>query len=268
MRNKRIVAILFLLSFIFGNECSFSSSATSQEYLNIEELENYLRTAEILFVNKQSLPGRTAPWTIKLHDGITERQGIFKHLNRPRPHMLPDSYKYDIAAYELSKLLNLDIVPPVVEREIEGITGSLQLFLVDCIKEDERRRKKIEPPDPERFQNEMDEIKVFDNLVRNEECLYPNDIFIHIKDWKVCRVDYSIAFPPVLELIPSCSLTRCSKKLYKNLLDLDNELVKTTLKAFLNDQEIEALIQRKDLIIEIIQKLIEEKGEDAVLYSM
>jgi len=268
MKTKISILILFILFLSCGQLNSHNSQASSLDILNFEEMENYLRTAKILHVDKQSLPGRTAPWTIRLKDGEKERRGIFKHLDRSRPHMLPDSYKYDIAAYELTKILDIQIVPPIVEREIEGIQGSLQLFLVDCMKETERQRRNLEPPDPERFQNEMDEIKVFDNLVRNEECLYADDIFIHVKDWKVCRVDYSIAFKPVVELIPDCALTRCSRKLYKNLQALDNDLVKTKLQSYINNQEVEALIKRKDLIIGIIQKLIEEKGEDAVLYSL
>lgn len=268
MKMNKYLFLIFFLSLSLSNLCLLKSQIADQEGINFKEMENYLKTAKIIFVDKEDLPGRTAPWKIKLSDGKTERKGIFKHLNRPRPHMLPDSYKYDIAAYELNKLLDIQIVPPVVEREIEGIEGSLQLFLVDCIKENERRRRKIEPPHPERFQNEMDEIKVFDNLARNEECLYADDLFIHVKNWKVCRVDYSIAFPPIVELISDCSITRCSRKLYKNLLELDNELVKTKLQSYLNDQELEALIKRKDLIIEIIQQLIKEKGEDAVLFSL
>jgi len=259
---------MFFLSLSLNSLSSLKSQINDQEGLNFEELENYLKTAEIEFVDKESLSGRTAPWTIGLNNGTTERRGIFKHLNRPRPHMLPDSYKYDIAAYELSKLLGLKIVPPVVEREIEGITGSLQLFLVDCMKERVRISKKIEPPDPEKFQNALEEIKVFDNLVRNEDCLNPDDVFIHNKDWRVCRVDYSTAFLPDVELIPGCYISRCSRKLYNNLLNLDSELVKSKLMPYLNNQEIETLLRRKELIIGIIQQLIKEKGEDAVLYSM
>lgn len=264
---NKCFTIIFLLSLSMSSVSSLKSQINDQEGINFEEMENYLKTAETEFVDKESLPGRTAPWTIGLNDGTTERRGIFKHLNRPRPHMLPDSYKYDIAAYELSKLLGLKIVPPVVEREIEGITGSLQLFLVDCIKEIDRKRKKIEPPDPEKFQNDMEKIKVFDNLTRNEDCLNPDDVFIHNKDWRVCRVDFSTAFLPVVELIPGCSISRCPRKLYENLLNLDSELVKSKLLPYLNNQEIEALIKRKDLIVGIIQQLIKEKGEDAVLFN-
>jgi len=212
---------MFFLSLSLNSLSSLKSQINDQEGLNFEELENYLKTAEIEFVDKESLSGRTAPWTIGLNNGTTERRGIFKHL-----------------------------------------------FLVDCMKERVRISKKIEPPDPEKFQNALEEIKVFDNLVRNEDCLNPDDVFIHNKDWRVCRVDYSTAFLPDVELIPGCYISRCSRKLYNNLLNLDSELVKSKLMPYLNNQEIETLLRRKELIIGIIQQLIKEKGEDAVLYSM
>ncbi len=267
MNMNRYLVIMCCLSLGLGTTFSLESQTAGQAEIDFEEMENYLKTAEIMYVDKESLSGRTAPWTIGLDDGKTERRGIFKHMNRPRPQILADSYKYDVAAYELSKLLDLMIVPPVIERKIEGITGSLQLFLIDCIKELERKLRNIDPPDPERFQNALDEIKVFENLVRNEDCLNPDDVFIHKKDWRVCRVDYSTAFLPEVEFVPGCSIFRCSRKLYKNILELDAELIKSNLQPYLNDQEIEALIQRKDLIIETLQKLIKDKGEDSVLFD-
>lgn len=256
--------IILSLSMSGFSVAKFSTS--DQEEINFEEMEKYLRTAKVMYVDKEGLYGRTAPWTIGLDDGTTERRGVFKYINRHRPHMLPDSYKYDIAAYELNKLLGLTIVPPIIEREIEGTTGSLQLFLIDCIKELERKRKNIEPPDPEGFQNALDEIKVFENIVRNEDCLNPDDVFIHKDDWKVCRVDYSTAFPPVVEFVPDCSISRCPRTLYQNLLELDDQLITEKLQPYLNDQEIDALIKRKGLVVETIQQLIKEKGEESVLF--
>jgi hypothetical protein len=43
-------------------------------------------------------------------------------------------------------------------------------------------------------------------------------------------------------------------------------MIKSKMKKFLNKDEIDALLKRKKLIIETIQKLIEEKGEKAVLF--
>ena len=86
------------------------------------------------------------------------------------------------------------------------------------------------------------------------------------EDWKVCCIDFSEAFAPRSELIPDCPITRCSRKLYQNLMKLDDNEVKAKLKPYLNDEEIKALLQRKKAIINRIKQLIQEKGEEAVLF--
>lgn len=267
MNTKKVLAILFLTCLIYGNWIYCQSQTSSEENLKRKEIENYLKTAKIISIEKDEVTGRTAPWKIRMDDGKIARRGRFKHLDRQRPSFLADSYKYEIAAYELDKLLDLNIIPPLVEKEIEGTKGSLQLFVEDCITESERKRRNIEPPDPEGFKNSLEVINVFENLVYDEDCFDSDDTLIHIKDWKVCRVDFSMAFSPTSELISGCRITKCSKNLYQNLLKLDNEEVKAKLKPYLNDEEIEALLKRKDIIIEKIKQLIEEKGEASILFS-
>ena len=89
-----------------------------------------------------------------------------------------------------------------------------------------------------------------------------DDILIMDKeDWKVWRVDFSEAFALSPELIPGCEITGCSKKLCQNLIKLEDKLIKTKLKHYLNDEEMSMLLKRKKLIIEKIKKLIAEKGE-------
>lgn len=266
MKNKKALAIVFFICLGLGNWFHCQSQTVDKENLKQKEMENYLRTAKIISIDKDESAGRTAPWRINLDDGKVRRRGHFKHLNRPRPSFLADSYKYEIAAYELDKLLDLNIVPPVVKRKIEGTEGSLQLYLEDCINENERKRRNIEPPDSESFKNTLEVINVYENLVYDEDCFDSADTLIHISDWKVCRVDFSMAFSPTPELIPGCRITQCSKKFYQNLLKLDSEAVKAKLKSYLNEEEIEALLKRKNIIIEKIQQLIEEKGEESVLF--
>ncbi len=178
---------------------------------------------------------------------------------------MPDSYKYDIAAYELTKLLGIELIPPVVEREIGGRQGTLQTLLENCIRERDRKRKKINPPDAKAFNNALEELNVFVNLAY-DDCYNFDDIYIHQANWQVCRVDFSEAFYPSLELLPGCEITTCSKKLYKGLIDLAEEEVRETLGRYLSEEEITACLVRKKLILEKINALIAEKGEESVLF--
>jgi hypothetical protein len=267
MKSKIGWGTVFLFLIFFGN---WSSGALRRENiqdpLNQEELENYLRTAKVVSVTKDSEKGRTAPWKIELDDGKIQMPGFFKYVNRPRPGVMPTSYKYEIAAYKLNRLLDLNYVPPTITREVAGVKGSLQIFLTNCVSRTVLEKKKIEPPDPVKYQNALDDLKIFENLVY-DECQDRDDTLIHKETWKVYRVDFSEAFSPTSELLPDCDITRCSKKLFQNLSQLKNDVIKNVLKYYLNPDEINELLKRKKNIVEKIKELIEEKGEGPVLFS-
>lgn len=270
MKNKIVLSTMFFLCFFFGWRCFSHSQTTYEEKIKQKELEDYLRKAQICS-DKRRAGRRTEAWLLCLTDGKIERRGFFRLTNRTRPHPLADSYKYDLAAYELNKLLDLNLVPPTVEREIEGRKGMLQLLIQGIITEEIRRNKKIEPPDFESFKNSLEELTIFENLTYADSYCGKRDLgdilIVRKEDWKIWRVDFSEAFAPFPELIPECHITRCSKKLYQNLLKLDNDVVKAKLSLYLNDEEINALLERKKVIIEKIQKLVNEKGEESVLFS-
>jgi len=237
----------------------------AEELGQMEAMEKLLREASVKEIDKERLGGRTNPWLITLADGTGETRAIFRHVDRRRPHPTPDSFKYDLAAYALSKLLGIEMIPPVVERRIQGREGSLQIYLENCIREKDRRRKKLEPPDPQAFSKALEGAKVLENLVY-DECQDADDLYIHREDWRVCRVDFSEAFAPLPELLPGCSITVCPRKLYEGLLELDEDAAKLALGGYLSQEEMEALFIRRGLIIEKIKKLIALEGEEAVLF--
>jgi hypothetical protein len=216
-------------------------------------------------VNKGAVPGRTAPWKINLDNGEVKRRAIFKVVDETRPERLPESYKYELAAYALDKLLDFQKIPAIIEREIEGTRGSLQIRIEDCFGLDEQQRKNIPPPDSQAFANALDEINVFENLVYTKRTEL-DDILIQKESWKIYRVDFSDAFSPTPDLIPEQKITRCSKTLFQNLQELSDEVIKNRLAIYLNDEEIAALLSRKALIIKTLKKRIEEKGKAAVLF--
>ncbi len=269
MKNNKTLAIIIFAFLFSGNWFQSKSQAVTQENVKQKELENYLRTAKI--VSKIRTGGRGENWIVSLDDGKAARHGFFKILNLTRPALIADSYKYGIAAYELDKLLDLNLVPAVVEREIEGKKGSLQIFIEGALLESERRIKNIEPPDPERFKNDLEDLSVFENLSYSPSFCGERELddilIMHKKDWKIWRVDFSEAFAPSPELIPGSEIISCSKKLYQHLIKLEDKVIKAKLKHYLNDEEMSMLLKRKKLIIEKIKKLIAEKGEESVLFS-
>lgn len=255
--------VLFLT--FFGARDGCASAPYEKSVGQAAELESLLRDAKVVDVKKEVSAGRSRPWIITLARGGVRHRALFKYFDYRRPLPQPHSYKYELAAYELTKLLGVEIVPPAVERKIDNQTGSLQIFLENCVSEQDRRRKNLEPPDPVAFAKALDGIRVFESLV-NDECLNYSDLLVHTEDWRLCRVDFSEAFAPAPELRDDCRITVCSRKLYDGLLKLDDQTVEAVMKAYLNDSETSSLLARKELILEKIKALIAEKGETSVLF--
>ncbi len=226
-------------------------------------VEEFLRTAKAM-ARKTAAAGRTEPWRVTLEkDGVT-RRAMFKYIDRRRPHPLPDSYRYELAAYDLAKYLKLAFVPPVIEREIDGIPGSLQVFVENAISEFDWKEQKLAPARPAAFERDREDLRLFEMLV-HEECDNDRDVLVSRDDQRIYRVDFSEAFAPRKSLPPGCEIRKCSKDLFGKLLGWDRKAVFLLLSPHLDKEEIEALHSRRDLIIRIIKRLIETRGEGHVL---
>ena len=201
-----------------------------------------------------------------MESGGTLRWAQFKYINRPRPAGIPDSFTYEIAAYELDKYLGLGLVPPAVQRTIKDTTGSLQMFIENAMRESDRKRENIAPADPEAHERAMADLRVFENLVY-DVCGNDRDTLVQKDTGRVYRVDFSEAFAPENGTLPGCEILRCSRRLYQGLLDWDQEKVAVLLASYLNEEEVRALYARRDSIVRMIQEQIEKQGESAVLFD-
>ncbi len=217
-------------------------------------MEEFLRTAPVEAVIRGAQPGRTEPWTVVLADGEAACRAIFKYVDRRRPSVLPDSYKYELAAYEVARQLGLDIVPVVVERKIEGRPGSLQLLVEDAVSESARRADGLEPPDPAALRDRLEAVKVFALLV-DDECEDLEDTFVETGTWEVHRVDFSEAFGLSPDPRPGCLPGTVPEDLLAKLKRLDDERLATRLSRYLDKKEIQALVRRKAAIIRLLEGL-------------
>jgi hypothetical protein len=272
MMDKKIIWGLVVFGLLLTGHKAAALLFAGQADAEQKELEAYLKKANVGTILKGAQGGRGEAWTINLHDGKTARRGFFKYVDIRRPTNFPISYKYELAAYELTKLLKINIVPPVIEREIQEPKGqkrkgSLQIYVEGCIRESDRMLKKIDPPNPQVFADALEEINVLEILTSCDH-LSPKDILIHRETWRVCRVDFAEAFDPSTEFLPEAAIRRCSRRLYKGLLDLSPLDVEATLKPYINSREIKGLLDRRNLIIEKIKNLIKDKGEAAILFDL
>lgn len=121
------------------------------------EIEHFLKEAEKTERVKLGT-GITKPEKVTLEmDGKT-RHAIFKKVDKKH-----DNWRYEIAAYQLDKLLGLGMVPPTVERSVGGRKGCLQLWVTGETMEN----CESTPPDTEAWRRQVSLMWLFDDLIGN-----------------------------------------------------------------------------------------------------
>jgi len=244
--------------------------------LSNEEIKEFLLTAKIVS-SKGSKKGKTGTSRLTLSDGvrthdasfqpIDEHKTMMQFANGQREMNFVDSYKYNIAAYQLAEMLGLeDIIPVYVERTWQGTTGSLSWWLPVQMDEADRLKQKIPVPDSagDTWNKQMYKIRVFDALVYDND---PNLTNVLVsQDWKPWRIDFTRAFRLSKDLRDPKDLVRCDRALLEKLKALNTERVTQQTKSYLTKSVVQALMARRDKIVETFQKLIAQKGENEVLY--
>jgi hypothetical protein len=253
-------------------------SPTPQPALKLhgKAAEVFLREAEVIALEEYDTKGITKPRLATLTDCDLTAQAVFKTINELHTREklstgrivfnLRDHYKHEIAAYELDKLLGLGFVPPTVERTIGRDRGSLQLWVEGAITEWERSKKlKLKAPDVSAWNNQMSTVKVFLQLIWDTDYNNISNILID-ESWKIWVIDSSRAFRREPKLRKEASLTRFSRQLLESLQNLDRAQLGAALEPWLNTNQIEALWQRRNRILELAEERIAEFGEDVAVY--
>jgi hypothetical protein len=253
-----------------------ADTASPSGDLSKEQIKTFLRTAKVVNF-KESKKGVTHPWRLTLSNGTVTHDASFQAVDQHKAIMqlgsgrsemnFSDSYKYNIAAYELAEMIGFDDMMPVyVERKWEEKTGSLSWWLPVKMDEADRVTKKIEvPPDAkDSWNKQMYKVRVFDNLVFDAD---PNLTNVLIgENWQIWRIDFTRAFKTSKELPDAKELERCDRQFLQNLKDLNGDEFAKRSKPYLTKDEQKAVIARRDKIVEHFQRLIAEKGENEVLY--
>ncbi len=251
-----------------------SVTASDEPTLTREQIEHFLLTAKVV-KSQRSSKGITNPWRLTLTDGTLTHDASFQAIDEHKATKqllsgtevgFVDSYKYNIAAYQLAELLGVDDMLPVyVERKWNGDDGSFSWWLPVKMDEVERHKRKLIAPDADAWNNQMYRVRVFDQLVYDIDANLTNVLIG--EDWKIWRVDFTRAFRLRTDLKnPNEELVRCDRQLFEKLKALDGNQLAERTKHYLTKDEVKTVMARRDKIVEHFQKLISEKGEKEVLY--
>lgn len=237
-----------------------------------EEREAFLLKASV--ATEPPSDGRVS-WRVVLDDGKRKHEASVVTDDGSGPTRR--DYKFNVAAYELDKLLGLHLVPPSVERSVNGRPASVIWWLDDfAMNELDRRRKKIDPPDHDRWDRQVHAVRVFDELISNTyrdtaPALYLNSVWDNLlitTDWTIWITDHAGAFRIRKDLQDPDSLVRCPRSVLDQLRALDRARLQQTLGRYLSSPQLDALEIRRALLVRHFDEQIRSHGEGVVLYDL
>ena len=269
--GRRVLVLVLLLLVPVSAPTNGQTTAVT---LTREQMRDFLTNATIL-KGKQTPRGVTRPMRVTLSDGtlthdaafssVDERKSIERFASGKVELDFVDSYKSTLAAYRVAELVGLDHMMPVhVEREWRGDKGSLSWWIDAVMDEGDRRKKKVQPPRSEEWNQQMYRMRVFAQLVADSDRNLGNVLID--ADWKTWMIDFTRAFRRSKTVLAPADLARCDRSVLQRIRALTAEQVAAATKPYVGPIEIDALMARRDQIVGIFDKLIAEKGESQVLY--
>ena len=231
-----------------------------------EEIERFLKKAEI--TQRQEIgTGVTKPERLTLERDEIVRQACFKRIDVKQQ----DSWRSEIAAYELDKLLGLGMVPPTVQRTVGGRKGCLQLWVTGTTMEAFEGTL----PDLEGWRDQVSVMWLFDDLIANcdrhlnNALVSPEGRLILIDNSKTFRCDeylrndlnargtgtharfWGVAFDESRERYP----TRYPPKLIERLRGVTDKEIKKAIKRYVWGWRALLVVTRRELILERVDSM-------------
>jgi len=244
-----------------------SSPATPQ--LSLEQQEEFLKKAKVIRT-KGIGKGVTGTTRATLSDGTLTHDAHIQTIdqfmqefksNRGVEFNFRDSWRYNVAAYRLDRLLDIGMTPPSVERSHQNKDASFTWWIDDVLMDEgERIKAKTVAPDLNVWNHQMWVVRLFDQLIYNVDRNLGN--LVIDKSWTVWMIDHSRAFRLHDKVKTPENITKCDRRLLDKLKALDEPTLKTAMGEYLTGPEMRGVLARRTELIQLI-----EKAGPAALYD-
>ena len=264
IRSRRLASLLVCLPVLVGlappSSGQLASTAAQRLGAKIwvdryQEIEEYLRTGECVSIEVLG-PDRLRRCTLR-PGGLAARMawisvapGIYRGFW--------ESYKANIAAYEIDRLLKMDMVPPTVERQLQGNKGAATLWVENIVD----LAKAASPDEANRagWEKQLVQMTMFDNLIGNPDRVPGN--MLRDAAWNLILIDHTRAFRPGRDL--PHRLSRVDVGLWGKIQGLTRQQLDARLGPWLDGNEIAAILDRRERMKADIDRLVAERGAAAV----
>jgi len=240
----------------------------AQVWVNHEaEYEEFLRTAKVASI-KEVPVGVTRPSRAYFAPGGLAESMAWKAITPGMKGGFYESYRSEIAAYELDKLLGLQMVPPTVERQVDRVTGAAVLWASPTRSFKELggvpgQAKSPAPPAAKvaGWTRQIVRAKMFDNLIGNKDPNLGN--WLVDGDWHLLVIDHSRSFTPMTSLVHK--MDNIDRGLWEKFLALDEATLQTSVGPWMGKSELRAILARRDRMKREIDRMVKDRGESVFL---
>jgi len=260
-----------------GHSRAVAGEATPLPPLRTDaEREAFLLEGEV--VEDRAIPqGVTLPRRVTLRWGEHEHDAKIQTLDDYKTRFktgsgleidFRDSWRNNVAAYRLDRLLGLGFVPVTVVREYKRQPAAWTWWVDDVLMSArERHERKVRPPHPLAWICQIQVVRLFDALIYNFDPTLEN---LQIdEDWQLWMIDPSRSFKVFEDLRSQKDLpARCERRLLAGLRGLDRPTLEKAMEGLLNEQQIDGLLARRDTIVRFYDDAIATRGEPAVVYEL
>ena len=220
-------------------------------------IEAHLKSADVVSLEDIGT-GVTKPKRAHLRPADPFGSLVWKMLPPGRPAGYWESYKSEIAAYELDKLLNMRMVPPAVERRVNGELGAAVMW-VDGPRSVKQMGGKV--PSGPIWGTATRKMLLFDNLIGNPDRNAGN--ILVGPPGELILIDHSRAFLTHRDL--SNKVERVDAELWEAAMALTRDDLARVLRPWIDDSAIDAILKRRTRMATEVDKLVAKKGRAVVI---
>ncbi|MBT3601608.1 hypothetical protein HN799_05620 [Candidatus Woesearchaeota archaeon] len=234
------------------------------------EIEHFLATAIVLEVEDIGV-GVSNPWKVILARKGQKVPTIFKYLDQKKDaktrfgsevvEEYSDSYRHELAAYELDKLWDLNVLPVAVSRRVNGRSGVLREWADEVQAQYGHGQT---PPNLEKMRDWRHVIWLFDFLISNMDRRTRN--FLMRPDWTPILIDHSLAFTTYQKSVRP--LYRFPKEFVDRLERVDEGDLRKAMAPYLGGKQIDALVARRQNVLELVAARVASVGAEETFFLL
>lgn len=229
--------------------------------LSDDQIEAFLRDAKVV-KTKSVGKGVTGSLRATMTDGTLTHDAQIQQIEEKKTQFeaagaaefnFEDSWRFNVAAYRVDRLIGLQMVPVTVSRKWKSAPAAFTWWIDDVMMDEGKRLKdKTQPPDSGLWNEQMQMVRVFDQLIYNVDRNMGN--LLIGKTWRVWAIDHTRAFRTQNTLKTPANVTRCDRQVVERLKQLNKDGLKKSIGEFVTEYQINGLLARRDKIVEIFEK--------------